>query len=136
MDAPVWKDLVEFHTEVRKVYPDRLFAFGYTGDYDYAKAGFSEEQVKTLPWDLAKQFNVVWQVQPIWSLQGMNLETEKFGKMWQEEGIAGYLKNVQGPAITRKPHMVDGFEKLAWCGGYLADAFFESIAGQSIVPKK
>lgn len=136
MDFPIWEDIVSFHEQVLKVYPERLFAFGYTGDYDYAKAGFSDEQVKTLPWDMAKKFNVVWQVQPIWSLQGLNIETEKFGKMWQEEGIAGYLKKIQTPAITREPHMVDGFEKLSWCGGYLADAFFESIAGQSTVAKQ
>ncbi|KAK0383334.1 hypothetical protein NLU13_9247 [Sarocladium strictum] len=83
----------------------------------------------------ARRFNVVWQVQPIRSLQGLNMETERFGRMWREEGIAGYLRDVQGPAVTREPHMVDGFEKLAWCGGYLADAFFESIAGQSIVAR-
>lgn len=133
MDAPVWKDLVEFHTEVRKVHADRLFAFGYTGDYDYAKAGFSPEQVKTLPWDLAKM-GVVWQVQPIWSLQGLHMEVEKFCKLWKEEGIAGYVRDVQTPALTRKP-IADGFEKLAWCGGYLADAFFETVAGEPIAEK-
>lgn len=133
MDSPVWKDIVEFHTEVRKVYPDRLFAFGYTGDYDFAKAGFSEDQVKSLHLDLAK-LGVVWQVQPIWSLQGLNLVAEQFGKLWSEEGIAGYLREVQGPALAKKP-MVDGFEKLSWCGGYLADAFFETVAGESISEK-
>jgi isocitrate lyase len=133
MDSPDWNDIVDFHTQVRKVHPDRLFAFGYTGDYDFAKAGFSEEQVKTLHVDLAK-LGIVWQVQPIWSLQGLNLVTEEFAKMWQEQGIAGYLKSVQGPALSSKP-MTDGFEKLSYCGGYLADAFFETIAGESIVEK-
>ncbi|KAH9897317.1 isocitrate lyase [Xylariomycetidae sp. FL2044] len=133
MDSPGWKDLVEFHTEVRKVYPERLFAFGYTGDYDFGKAGFSPEQVKTLPWDLAKM-GVAWQVQPIWALQGLNMVTEQFSKMWAEEGIAGYVEKVQTPAITKKP-MTDGFEKLSWCGGYLADAFFETIGGEPITEK-
>ena len=130
MDAPVWEDIVEFHTQVRKVYPERLFAFGYTGDYDYGKAGFSPEQVKTLPQDLA-QMGVAWQVQPIWSLQGLNMEADKFGKLWAEEGIAGYIRDIQTPALALKP-MADGFEKLSWCGGYLADAFFETIAGEPI----
>ncbi|KAI4917328.1 hypothetical protein J4E90_003835 [Alternaria incomplexa] len=133
MDSPKWEDIVEFHTEVRKVYPDRLFAFGYTGDYDFAKAGFSDDQVKNLHLDLAK-LGIVWQVQPIWSLQGLNMVTEQFAKMWQDQGIAGYLKSVQGPALSSKP-MTDGFEKLSYCGGYLADAFFETVAGESIVEK-
>ncbi|KAF2023989.1 Phosphoenolpyruvate/pyruvate domain-containing protein [Setomelanomma holmii] len=133
MDSPNWKDILEFLSEVRKVYPERLFAFGYTGDFDFAKAGFSDAQVKSLHLDLAK-LGVVWQVQPIWSLQGLNLVTEQFSKMWQEEGIAGYLKSVQGPALSQKP-MTDGFEKLSYCGGYLADAFFETVAGESIVEK-
>ncbi|KAF2123019.1 isocitrate lyase [Lophiotrema nucula] len=133
MDSPVWKDIVEFHSKVREVYPERLFAFGYTGDYDYGKAGFSDKQVKTLHLDLAN-IGVVWQVQPIWSLQGLNLVTEQFGKLWAEEGIAGYLRTVQGPALSTRP-MTDGFEKLSYCGGYLADAFFETVAGEEIVEK-
>lgn len=130
MDAPVWRDILDFHTGVRKVYPQRLFAFGYTGDYDFEKAGFSEEQIRNLHKDLAK-LGVVWQVQPIWALQGLNMATEKFGRLWAEEGMAGYLREVQGPALARKP-IADGFEKLDWCGGYLADALFETIAGQPI----
>jgi isocitrate lyase len=133
MDAPVWDDIVEFHTKVREVYPDRLFAFGYTGDYDYGKAGFSPEQVKDLPWDLAKM-GVVWQVQPIWSLQGLNMVADQFGKLWAEEGIAGYVRDIQTPALAQKP-MADGFEKLSWCGGHLADAFFETVAGESITER-
>ena len=133
MDAPVWDDIVEFHTKVREVYPDRLFAFGYTGDYEYGKAGFSPEQVKNLPWDLAKM-GVVWQVQPIWSLQGLNMVADQFGKLWAEEGIAGYVRDIQTPALAQKP-MADGFEKLSWCGGYLADAFFETVAGESITER-
>jgi isocitrate lyase len=133
MDSPDWNDIVNFHSDVRKVYPDRLFAFGYTGDYDFAKAGFSEKQVKNLHLDLAK-LGIVWQVQPIWSLQGLNMVTEQFAKMWQEQGIAGYLKSVQAPALSSQP-MTDGFEKLSYCGGYLADAFFETVAGESIVER-
>jgi isocitrate lyase len=133
MDSPNWKDIVEFHSEVRKIYPDRLFAFGYTGDYDFAKAGFNDDQIKNLHLDLAK-LGIVWQVQPIWSLQGLNMVTEQFAKMWQDQGIAGYLKSVQGPALCSKP-MTDGFEKLSYCGGYLADAFFETVAGEPIVEK-
>lgn len=133
MDSPNWNDIVEFHKTVREVHPERLFAFGYTGDYDFAKAGFSDEQVKNLHLDLAK-LGIVWQVQPIWSLQGLNMVTEQFAKMWQEEGIAGYLRSVQGPALSTKP-MTDGFEKLSYCGGYLADAFFETVAGEQIVDK-
>ncbi|KAF4987552.1 hypothetical protein FGRMN_10304 [Fusarium graminum] len=130
MDTPIWKDIVDFHEGVRKVYPERLFAFGYTGQYDYEAAGFSPNQVKNIHKDLAKM-GVCWQVQPIWSLQGLNMEAEKFGKLWSEEAISGYIREIQTPALGRKP-MVDGFEKLDWCGGYLADAFFETIAGQPI----
>ncbi len=134
MDTPVWDDIVEFHTGVRKVYPDRLFAFGYTGSYDYGKAGFSPEQIKTLHLDLAK-LGVVWQVQPIWGLQGLNMVVDQFSRLWAEKGIDGYVREVQPPALSQKP-MADGFEKLEWCGGFLADAFFETVAGESIAGNK
>lgn len=64
MDFLNWNDLVEFHTAIQKAYPERLLAFGYGGDYDYPKAGFSPEAIKSFPSDLAK-IGIACQVQPI-----------------------------------------------------------------------
>ena len=130
MDAPNWNDMVEFHEKLRSVYPDRIFAFGYTGDYDYPKAGFSQEAIKTFPSDLAKM-GIVWQVQPIWALQGVNFETEKFAKLWRERGIEGYIAEVQTPALAVKP-ITDGFEKPSYSGSYLCDAFWDTIAARDL----
>lgn len=130
MDAPNWEDLVSFHTQMRKVHPERLFAFGYTGDYDYPKAGFCPEAIKSLPSDLAKM-GVVWQVQPIWALQGLNYQTEKFAKLWRERGIEGYVEEIQKPALATKP-MTDGFEKPSYSGSYLCDAFWDTVAARDV----
>ena len=130
MDMPNWDDLVSFHTQVRKVFPDRLFAFGYTGDYDYPKAGFSPEAVKSFPSDLAKM-GVAWQVQPIWALQGLNYQTEKFAKLWRERGIEGYIEEIQKPALATKP-MTDGFEKPSYSGSYLCDEFWDTVAVRDV----
>lgn len=54
--------MLEFHTALREVYPERLFAFGYTGAFDFAKAGYTEKEVETFPADIA-EMGVVWQVQ-------------------------------------------------------------------------
>ncbi|KAI9742369.1 MAG: hypothetical protein M1818_003902 [Claussenomyces sp. TS43310] len=126
MDAPNWADIVSFHKQFRAVYPDRIFAFGYTGDYDYPKAGFSSAAIRSLPSELAK-LGVVWQVQPIWALQGQNWETMRFAKLWAERGIEGYIEEVQKPALAAVP-MTDGFEKASYCGSYLADGFWDTIA--------
>ncbi|KAH7313028.1 isocitrate lyase [Rhexocercosporidium sp. MPI-PUGE-AT-0058] len=104
MDMPNWNDLVSFHTEVRKVFPDRLFAFGYTGDYDYPKAGFTPEAIKSFPSELAKM--------------RLNYQTEKFAKLWKERGIEGYVEEIQTPALATRP-MTDGFEKPSHSGSYL-----------------
>ncbi|EHK97715.1 putative Mitochondrial 2-methylisocitrate lyase [Glarea lozoyensis 74030] len=130
MDMPNWSDLVEFHVAIRKVYPERLFAFGYTGDYDYPKAGFSPEAVKSLPSDLAKM-GVAWQVQPIWALQGLNYQTQKFAKLWRERGIEGYVEEIQKPALATSP-MTDGFEKPSYSGSYLCDAFWDTVAVRDV----
>jgi isocitrate lyase len=130
MDAPNWEDIVSFHTQVRRIHPDRLFAFGYTGDYDYPQAGFSPASVKSLPSDLAKM-GVAWQVQPIWALQGLNYETEKFAKLWRERGIEGYVEEIQKPALKTRP-MTDGFEKPGYSGSYLCDAFWDTVAARDI----
>jgi len=126
MDTPKWDDIVSFHKQFREVYPERIFAFGYTGDYDYPKAGFSPEAVKSLPSDLAKM-GIVWQVQPIWALQGLNYETEKFAKLWRERGIEGYVEEIQKPALATKP-LTGGFEKPSYSGSYLCDAFWDTVS--------
>lgn len=128
MDWPVWKDMVKLHEDVRRVYPDRLFAFGYGGGYDWGKAGFSPEAIRTFPQDLAK-LGVVWQVQPNWGLQGLTHQTEMFAKLWTERGLEGYLEEVQAPCLNRSP-IADGAEKAEWCGAYLADAFLDTIAAR------
>lgn len=130
MDAPNWGDIVSFHKQVRDVFPDRLFAFGYTGDFDYPNAGFTPAQVKSLPSDLAKM-GVAWQVQPIWALQGINYQTEKFAKLWRERGIEGYVEEIQKPALATKP-MTDGFEKPSYSGSYLCDAFWDTVASRDV----
>jgi isocitrate lyase len=126
MDMPNWSDIVAFHTSIRAVFPDRLFAFGYTGDYNYPAAGFAPEAVKSFPSDLAKM-GVAWQVQPIWALQGINYVTEKFAKLWRERGIEGYVEEVQKPALEKSP-ITDGFEKPSYSGSYLCDAFWDTVA--------
>ncbi|RSL92670.1 hypothetical protein CEP52_013668 [Fusarium oligoseptatum] len=131
MDAPVWRDILEFHTEVRKIFPDRLFAFGFTGMYDYTKAGFTDEQIRSISDDMAK-LGIVWQVQPIWAVGGLNMTAEKFAKEWQQDGIAGYIENISKPSSV--PPIVDGFHKPSYAGSYLADAFFAAVAGQEITP--
>jgi isocitrate lyase len=126
MDSPNWADIFSFHKQVRKVFPKRLFAFGYTGDFDYPRAGFSPGAMKSFPSDMAKM-GIVWQVQPIWALQGLNYETEKFAKLWRERGIEGYVEEIQKPALGTTP-MTDGFEKPSYSGSYLCDAFWDTVA--------
>ena len=99
--------------------------------YDYAKAGFGPEQVQSFSDDMAK-LGIVWQVQPIWAVGGLNITAEKFAKDWQKDGIAGYIENISKP--SKGPPVVDGFHKLSYAGSYLADAFFAAVAGQEITP--
>ena len=132
MDAPVWKDIVAFHEGVRKVYPDRLFAFGFTGMFDYAKNGFTQQQVESFSSDMAK-LGIVWQVQPIYSVHGLNIAVEQFAEAWQKDGITGYIETISNP--SRAPPGVDGFHKASYAGSFLADAFFATVAGEDTSAK-
>lgn len=118
-----------FHEGVRAVFPDRLFAFGYTGAYDFAKAGYSEEDVENFPADIAKM-GCVWQVQPIWATQGLSLHAKQFAESFKREGIAGYMRDVAAPSAAGMA--TDKFGKPTSRGDYLADAFFDVVAGLEI----
>lgn len=128
-DKPNKKDMHDFHTEVRKVFPDRLFAFGYTGAYDFVKAGYTQEEFETFPQDIAKM-GCVWQVQPIWATQGLSLHAKQFAEKFKKEGIAGYMRDVAKPAIAGMA--TDKLGKPTARGDYLADAFFDVVAGLEI----
>ncbi|GKT84198.1 hypothetical protein Ct61P_02048 [Colletotrichum tofieldiae] len=126
------KDMQEFHAALREVYPNRLFAFGYTGAYDFSKGGYSPEEVETFPADIAKM-GLVWQVQPIWATQGLSLHAKQFAEKFKKEGIAGYMRDVAAPAIAGMA--TDKYGKPTSRGGYLADAFFDVVGGEEITEK-
>lgn len=138
MDYPVKSDIEAFHLGVRKVHSNRKFAFGYTGGYDWLKAGWSPEEVKEFPWDSSKKYGIVWHVQPIWALQGQRRAVETFSNLWQKGGIAAYMNEVQGPELGVTYHELpsrdyadtessgSGYARLKFSGAYLADALLET----------
>jgi isocitrate lyase len=109
------------HDAVRAVYPRRLFCFGYTNSYDWAGNGFSEVDVKDFPSKMAKQ-GAVFQIQPTWNVQGIRHYANDCAKLLKEEGIAGYVRDIQMPALAKKGN---GLEV---AGAYLTDAFFETLS--------
>jgi len=126
---PDKKDMHDFNTGMRNVYPDRIFTFGYTGSADFAKGGYSPEEVETFPADIAK-YGVVWQVQPIWATQGLSLRAKEFAENFKKDGIAGYMRDVALPTMANMA--TDKYGKPTSRGGYLADAFFDVVAGRPI----
>jgi isocitrate lyase len=123
------KDMHDFHTAIRLVYPDRMFAFGFTGGYDFSKGGYSPDELKSFHSDIAKM-GVVWQFQPVWAIQGLSLHARKFGQAFAEGGMSYYMREVAGPAIANMPTDKNGNPTSR--GGHLADAFFDVVAGREI----
>ncbi|CAK3876274.1 isocitrate lyase [Lecanosticta acicola] len=128
-DKPNKQDMHDFHTEVRNVFPNRLFAFGYTGSYDFIKAGYTQEEFESFPQDIAKM-GCVWQFQPIWATQGLSLHAKQFAEKFKKEGIAGYMRDVAKPAIECMA--TDKSGRPTARGDFLADAFFDVVAGLEI----
>ena len=136
MDTPNYHDIKAYHESMLSHLPDRLFAFAWGAEYAFPEsAGWTPERVKNASGTMARDFGVVWQIQPMYMIQGVNIEIEKSAEMWTNEGIGGYYEKIQTPAISRKPWRVDGYEKMSWCGGYLSDAFFAALAGEKISKK-
>lgn len=122
IDTPNPQDVEKFHVEIRKISPKRICGFGYVGTYKFEDHGYTTEQVKTLHKDLAK-IGAVWQVQPIYATQGSNLHNYKFLQMWKEEGIFGYIRDIQTEALNPAPYRAGAFK--GWGGGHLADTFVD-----------
>jgi len=146
MDYPIPSDIDAFHNAVRAVHPDRKFGFGYTGGFDWLKAGWTAEEVKEFPWTSSRRYGIVWHVQPIWALQGQRRAVEDFSKLWQKGGLAAYLNVVQArelgtsyPGLTARTDARgdcedgeqdkdkdSGYARFKFSGAYLADALLET----------
>ncbi|EXJ77601.1 isocitrate lyase [Capronia epimyces CBS 606.96] len=146
MDYPDPSDIDVFHKAVRAVHPDRKFGFGYTGGFDWLKAGWTAEEVKEFPWAACKKYGIVWHVQPIWALQGFRRAVQDFSYLWQKGGIASYMNEVQAKELnTTYPGLIarpvpdeqdevdaddgaeaDGYARFRFSGAYLADALLET----------
>lgn len=126
IDAPIKEEVEKFHSELRKHSPNRVFGFGYVGNYNFQAVGYTDEEVKNLHFDLA-EIGAVWQVQPIFAIQGVNLFTHKFLNMWKKEGINGYIRDIQVDALDPSPYKPGTFA--AWGGGQFADTFLDITDG-------
>ncbi|RSL39423.1 hypothetical protein CEP54_016326 [Fusarium duplospermum] len=96
------KDMGEFHSAIKAVYPERMFAFGFTGAYDFSTGGYSPGEVESLHSDLAKM-GVVWQFQPVWTMQGLSLHARQFAEGFATGGMSYYMREVAAPAIANMP---------------------------------
>ncbi|KAI3318582.1 hypothetical protein HD806DRAFT_549197 [Xylariaceae sp. AK1471] len=126
------KDMSDLHNGVREVFLDRLFAFGFLGAYDFIKAGYTKEGLVPFHSDTAKM-GVVWQVQLIWATQSLSLHAKEFSKNFVEGGMDWYMKDVAASALTGM--VTDKNGKPTTRGGYLADAFFDVVAGEEITER-
>lgn len=64
---------------------------------------------------------------------GLSLHAKEFAEKFRKEGIAGYMKDVAAPAAANMA--TDKYGKPTSRGGYLADAFFDVVAGNEITSK-
>ncbi|KAF5660885.1 isocitrate lyase [Fusarium heterosporum] len=124
------KEMEEFHSAIRQVYPDRMFAFGFTGSYDFSKGGYTPDEIGSFHSDIAKM-GVVWQFQPVWAMQGPSVQNREFAAKFAKGGMSYYMREVAAPAIASLP--TDSKGNAISRAGHLADAFFDVVAGRDIV---
>jgi isocitrate lyase len=106
-----------------------MFAFGFTGSYDFLKGGYSPVEIESFHSDIAK-LGVVWQFQPVWAMQGPSVQTRQFADKFVKGGMSYYMREVAAPAIESMPR--DSKGNLISRGGHLADAFFDVAARRDI----
>ena len=64
------------------------------------------------------------------TVAGLSLHAKQFAERFKKEGIAGYMRDVAAPSIAGMA--TDKYGKPTARGDYLADAFFDVVAGLEI----
>lgn len=121
MDYPDEELIAEIYAAVTEHYPGRLFCYGYTNSYDWQGNGYSYDDIKEFARIMAK-YGAVFQIQPMWASQGIRAYTMQSCKLLKEEGMAGYVEQIQKPALKNAQG-----NSMINHGAYLADAFLETI---------
>ncbi|KAF7725817.1 isocitrate lyase 1 [Apophysomyces ossiformis] len=122
---PILSQAVEFAKGVLAVHPDILLSYNLSPSFNWDAAGMSDKEIGSFVSELGEH-GFVWQFITLAGLHANALITATFAKSFKEEGMLGYVANVQR---KERDNQVDVLKHQDWAGANYVDALLKVVTG-------
>ncbi|KAJ7492153.1 isocitrate lyase [Mycena latifolia] len=116
-----------FARKIRAKYPGKWFVYNLSPSFDWSKHGFSEAQLKSFVWDLAKE-GFVFQLISLAGLHSGAVTTAELASRFKEDGMLAYVKLVQE---KEREIGCDVLTHQRWSGANYIDRILQTVSSGS-----
>ncbi|KAJ7922903.1 isocitrate lyase [Mycena leptocephala] len=116
-----------FARKIRAKYPGKWFVYNLSPSFNWSAHGFSEAQLKSFIWDLAKE-GFVFQLISLAGLHSGAVATAELASQFKEDGMLAYVKLVQQ---KEKEIGCDVLTHQKWSGANYIDRILQSVSSGS-----
>ncbi|KAJ6601346.1 isocitrate lyase [Mycena vulgaris] len=116
-----------FARKIRAKYPGKWLVYNLSPSFNWSKHGFSDAQLKSFVWDIAKE-GFVFQLVSLAGLHSGAVATAELSSKFKEDGMLAYVKLVQ-----QKEQEIgcDVFTHQKWSGANYIDRILQSVSSGS-----
>lgn len=122
---PILSQAKQFSEGVLSVYPEKLLCYNLSPSFNWDAAGLNDNSMQTYVWDLGK-LGFVWQFITLGGLHANALATATFAKSFKEQGMLGYVSQVQR---KERENGVDVLQHQKWSGANYVDELIKVVTG-------
>lgn len=116
-----------FARKIRARYPGKWFVYNLSPSFNWAAHGFSDAQLKSFVWDLAKE-GFVFQLISLAGLHSGAVATAELASRFKDEGMLAYVKLVQE---KEKEIGCDVLTHQKWSGANYIDRILQTVSSGS-----
>ncbi|KAJ7150208.1 isocitrate lyase [Mycena filopes] len=116
-----------FARKIRAKFPGKWFVYNLSPSFNWSKAGFSDAQLKSFVWDLAKE-GFVFQLISLAGLHSGAVATAELASAFKEDGMLAYVNLVQK---KEKEIGCDVLTHQKWSGANYIDRILQSVSSGS-----
>jgi len=114
-----------FAKEVRKCFPNQLFAYNLSPSFNWDASGMTDEEIGNLQDGLGKQ-GFVWQFITLAGFHGNGLQATEFSRAYAEKKMIAYVNMIQR---KERDLQVATLTHQKWSGAMFVDAMLQTITG-------
>ncbi|KAJ7110313.1 isocitrate lyase [Mycena crocata] len=116
-----------FARKIREKFPGKWFVYNLSPSFNWAKHGFTDAQLKSFVWDLAKE-GFVFQLISLAGLHSGAVATAELASRFKEDGMLAYVKLVQE---KEREIGCDVLTHQKWSGANYIDRILQTVSSGS-----